>query len=99
MGKAVGARSGFKGIRKFFELEGLFEGELWLIPHVLTTHMLGLGRHVKERMKQDAMRGVEGEIRVISPSRPEVTRGNASRCDRSSEGGYPLDFFMYSLRN
>lgn len=85
MRKAVGAGSGLKGIRKFFELERLFEGELWLIPHVLTTHMLRLSRHVEEKVKQDAMRRVEGEIRVISPSRPEVTCGDASRLDGSSE--------------
>lgn len=34
----------------FLELEWLFEDELRVIPHSLTPHMLGLGRHVDERV-------------------------------------------------
>lgn len=66
VGGTFGARCGFEGIGNvFLELDGVLENELWVIPRVLASHMLGSRRH---KMQLDTMGSVE---RVMGPSTPE----------------------------
>lgn len=65
--KTFGARC---GLEVLFELGGLSEAELAVIPQVLEPHVLRLGRHVEER--HDAVVGEE--IGVISPTSPGSSR-------------------------